>query len=130
MTLRLASACLVTSLGLAGCQTSTVNVKSGTATPVSSLAIYNFSDCTSWEPPDARITVPPANGSASVHLVKVPIGVKGHPCQGKVLDRRIIAYSPKPGFKGQDRLVVQYDFITSDGGGRASRSDEVTLNVQ
>jgi hypothetical protein len=130
VTIRLATACIVTAVLVSGCQTSVVSVKSGTTTPVSNLAMYSFSDCTSWEPPEAKVTVPPTNGSASVHLIKSPIGVAGHPCFGKVLDRRVVAYSPRSGFKGQDRLVVQYDFITSDGGGRSSRSDEITINVQ
>jgi hypothetical protein len=115
---------------ISGCTTSTVSVKSGATTPVTAMAMYTRDDCTSWEPPEARVTGAPANGTTSVFLGKTSFSDKTHPCFGKTIDQRIVAYTPKAGFKGQDRLSVQYDFITNDGGGRASRSSEVIVNVQ
>jgi hypothetical protein len=130
VTIRLATACIVTAVLVSGCTTSTVSVKSGATTPVSAMAMYTRDDCTSWEPPEARVTVAPANGSTSVFLSKTSFNDKTHPCFGKTIDQRIVAYTPKAGFKGQDRVSVQYDFITTDGGGRASRSTEININVQ
>lgn len=130
MTIRLMTACLMTALGLAGCQTSSVSVKSGTTTAVSAMALYQQHACTSWEPPQGKVISPAANGTTSVVLNKYTIDAEGHPCRGKVIDRTLVTYTSRPGFKGQDRFVVQYDYINNDGGGRASRSEEVNVNVQ
>lgn len=130
MTIRLMTACLLTAVMISGCTTSTVSVKSGVTSPVSAMSLYTQHACTSWEPPEAKIIGAPANGSTSVVLGKTSFTDKAHPCFGKTIDQRIVAYTPRSGFRGQDRLTVQYDYISNDGGKRAARSEEVVINVQ
>jgi hypothetical protein len=130
VTIRLATACLLTAVLVSGCTTSTVSVKSGTTTPVSAMALYTQHACTSWEPPQARVIGQPANGTTSVFLTKGDFKDPKHPCFGKTIDRRMVSYTSRAGFRGQDRLTVQYDYINNDGGGRASRTEEVVIDVQ
>lgn len=94
------------------------------------MSLYTQHACTSWEPPQGKVTIPAANGVTSVIASKYAITEETHPCRGKVIDRTLVTYTSNPGFKGQDRLVVQYDYISNDGGKRASRSEEIIVNVQ
>jgi hypothetical protein len=130
VTIRLTHACCLLAVLVAGCQTSTVSVKSGTPTPVSALALFTQHACTSWEPPEATITSPPANGAVAIIPNKFTIDAENHPCRGKTVDRTLVVYTSKANFRGQDRFTVQYNYINNDGGGRASKSEDVTVNVQ
>lgn len=131
MLIRPGAACLLSALFAAGgCTPSIITVKSGTTTPVTGLSSYSRADCTSWEPPEARVTTAPAHGVATVHLAQSTVRAAGHPCLGKVINQRVVAYTPKAGFRGQDTFEIRYDYITTDGGGRGTQSERLVVNVQ
>jgi hypothetical protein len=113
-----------------GCNTTTFTTKANTPVVVHALGMYAQADCTSWEPPEATVTEQPANGRVTSQLIKYPIVDKGHHCEGKVIDRRMITYIPKSGFRGQDRFSVGYEFITNDAGGRGAQRQTFVVDVK
>jgi len=102
------------------------------STPVvaTSMAMYTQGSCWSWEPPEVSVSTPPANGRVTHGLVKSAIVQPGGQCDGKVIDYRVSLYTPNPGFRGQDRLTLQYEGIRNDGGGRWSAGQDVIIDVK
>ena len=76
------------------------------------------------------VTVNPSHGKLDTALGKIPLSYKGHKCDGALLNRWVSVYTPKPGFKGQDKLSIKYDYITDDGGGRGTETFDVTVDVK
>jgi Ni,Fe-hydrogenase I small subunit len=115
---------------LAGCNATTVSVPANGSAVVSQMGMFQLHACTAWEPPAGRVTQPPRNGQAVVTTSQGVINTPGHPCQGKPISGTIVRYTPRPGFAGTDQLTVDYDYIETDGGRRASRSETVTIQVR
>jgi hypothetical protein len=92
--------------------------------------MFQMHACTAWEPPAGKITQPPQNGQALVVLSQGVINTPGHPCEGKPISATVVRYTPRQGFAGTDQLTVDYDYIETDGGRRASRSEAVTIQVR
>jgi hypothetical protein len=131
MTTRLLAALAATAALLGGCNsTSTFTTKVNTPVIVAAQGLYASGACTSWEPPETAVSSPPANGRVATVLGKYPIRQKGHPCDGAILDRMISTYAPSAGFRGQDRFTIKYDYITDDGGGRATTSRDFIVDVK
>ncbi len=122
--------CAALTLFAGGCNTTTVTTKANTPVIVSALGMYSVSGCNSWEPPETTLTTRPTNGRVQTALKAFPITEKGHPCEGKVIDRRLVAYIPSAGFRGQDSFTMKYDFITNDGGGRGTRQSTFIVDVK
>ncbi|TCR70168.1 hypothetical protein EV560_101573 [Bosea sp. BK604] len=131
MNLRYVMGSAALALLAAGCNsTTTFTTKTNTPVIVAAQGIYVVGACTSWEPPETSVSAQPANGRVTTVLGKFPMKVKGHPCDGAVLDRMISTYTPRQGFRGQDRFTIKYDYITDDGGGRATTSRDFIVDVK
>jgi hypothetical protein len=131
MTIRTLAALAMTASVLGGCNsTSTYTTKMNTPVIVAAEGLYVQGACTSWEPPEASVSTQPANGRVATVLGKYPIRQKGHPCDGAMLDRMSSTYAPQPGFRGQDRFTIKYDYITDDAGGRATTSRDFIIDVK
>ncbi|CAN7497325.1 hypothetical protein LJR090_004121 [Bosea sp. LjRoot90] len=131
MTIKLLAALAATAALVGGCNsTSTFTTKVNTPVIVAAYGMYADRACTSAEPPEPSVSSPPANGRVTTVLGKTPIRQKGHPCDGALLDRMISTYSPSAGFRGQDRFTIKYDYITDDGGGRATNSLDFIVDVK
>lgn len=112
-----------------GCNTVTGTVPAGKSTVVGTYGMYSQSDCTTWELPEVSVTTQPTHGSITTSMAPSAFD-KGHPCYGKSINQRVITYTPKAGFRGQDRFSVKYDFITNDGGGRGARGRDYVVEVK
>lgn len=123
--------CAALMLFAAGCNTTTtVTTKSNTPVIVSAVGMYSVSGCSSWEPPDATVITQPANGRVQTALKAFPITEKGNPCEGKVIERRLVAYIPRAGFRGQDSFSIKHDFVSNDGGGRGTQQSSFIVDVK
>lgn len=131
MTIKPLAVLAATAALLGGCNsTSTLTTKVNTPVIVAAQGMYADRACTSAEPPEASVSTQPANGRVTTVLGKYPIKQKGHHCDGALIDRMISTYSPKAGFRGQDRFTIKYDYITDDGGGRATTSRDFIVDVK
>src|SRR5690606_37659613 len=114
-----------------GCnETYTASTQGGKPVLVAAMGMYTQGACTSWEPPETSVYTPPAHGRVTTVLGKSPLTTEGHPCKGAMIDRMMTTYYPNPGFRGQDRFTLKYDYITDDGGGRATTSGDFIVNVK
>lgn len=121
---------VLVAMAIAGCNAKTASVAANGSGVVSQMGLFQMHACTAWEPPAGRVTQPPRNGQAVVMMSRGVINTPGHPCQGKPISGTVVRYTPQPAFVGTDQLTVDYDYIATDGGRRASISETVTIQVR
>lgn len=80
-------------------------IKSGQAKALTSISHYDAESCGGMAPPKYKITQT-SNGKLSVvpYKIKLPKG----PCAGRLIKFYFLVYTPKRGFKGQDKGAISY----------------------
>jgi len=118
--------------GLIGGCNETVRVTTQAGKPVLAAAkgMYAERSCEAWEPPEVSLSTPPQHGKVTHILARAPLDLKGNACHGKLIDYRVSIYTPDRGFRGEDKFTIKYDMIVTDGGTRATRSQDVVAEVK
>jgi hypothetical protein len=116
-------------LSLSGCMGANVvvDVPAGRSTVISSNYTYNTRTCVYGAVPKNRIIQAPRNGSAKVSSRQLaPAGASNPLCASARPIASIVVYTPRAGFRGQDKLVLE---TTSKVGANAGRENSVTTEV-
>jgi len=88
------------------------------------------SSCDYWAPPRARILVSPEYGKANFEMQKRPYRIKDRSCKNVDPMTTLGFYTPNAGFRGQDRMVVRYEYDFHNRGDREDIVVEYQFNVQ
>jgi hypothetical protein len=83
-------------------------------------------DCTTGPPPVVRIAEPPRVGQVSMELVNLQLTNVGA-CSRSEGPGFIASYETKPGFEGDDRVVIEVRFPDR---GNTSRLETITIKVR
>lgn len=130
MTMRIGAGVILLTMALGGCQTvRTHTTKVNTPVIVYAYGLYN-QNCEAWEPPEVSLWSPPAHGTVAHGLVKAGMKQAGSRCDGQKINYQVSVYKPAPGFRGQDKLTLKYDYLSNDIGGRATQSVDIVVDVK
>ncbi|MEM8749328.1 MAG: hypothetical protein AAGF28_03455 [Pseudomonadota bacterium] len=107
-----------------------MDVRAGATTTISSMGVYNTSNCNAAPYPKVWLKQP-KNGVLKSFKRRVRVE-KGRKCAGKMLNYTFVSYTPKPGFRGDDRGKVVFSFPSHAGATVHSKaySTTYTFNVK
>jgi hypothetical protein len=130
---------LLLPLLMAGCATAgPTNTYPSIVQAGSSLVFHHASelrtDCSVLSVPEITVTSPPTHGKVTVYQAKLrPDGFDPrnprYKCRSKLVDGRLVKYTPDSGFRGKDRVTIRIDFHYVEGEIRRNHSETVITNM-
>lgn len=116
-------------VGAAGAEDFNREVSAGKRTLVGQFALYSMDTCYAGAVPDAKVGKAPANGK--LDFTEERVVTKAGNCDAQAISFRRVYYTPKPGFRGQDSVSVDFFYNRySDAPGLMNRRESYNITVK